>query len=304
MVSLSRERHRGCLLGLAAGDALGTTVEFAPRGSFAPVTDIVGGGPFGLRPGEWTDDTSMALCLAESLVNRGWNPSDQMRRYVSWYREGHLSSTGVCFDIGLVTSESLRRFEETGEPFSGPTGERTAGNGSIMRLAPVPMRYTHDSELAVARCAESSRTTHAAPVAIDGCRLLGAIVTDALAGASKQDLLQPGRYNVKTAEIAAIANRRHETAAAEALTASGYVVHTLEAALWALATTDDFRSGALAVVNLGHDADTTGAVYGQLAGAMYGEQGVPEEWRERLALRDTIVDLADSLYDLTSADAK
>src|SRR5262245_26987513 len=133
---LSRERYRGCLLGLATGDALGTTLEFRPRGSFTPIDDLVGGGPFGLEPGQWTDDPSMALCLAESIVEAGWDPTDQMKRYVRWYREGNLSSTGACFDIGITTSEALRRFEETGDAFSGPTGVRTAGNGSIMRLAP------------------------------------------------------------------------------------------------------------------------------------------------------------------------
>ena len=99
-----RDRYRGALLGLAVGDALGTTLEFKRPGSFAPITDMVGGGPFGLKPGQWTDDTSMALCLAESLVEcRGFDPVDQLRRYCRWYREGHLSSTGRCFDIGNTT---------------------------------------------------------------------------------------------------------------------------------------------------------------------------------------------------------
>jgi ADP-ribosylglycohydrolase len=96
-----RERYRGCLLGLAAGDALGTTLEFKPPGSFQPIEDMVGGGPFNLRPGEWTDDTSMALSLAESLIERrGFHPADQLSRYCRWWREGYLSSTGRCFDIG------------------------------------------------------------------------------------------------------------------------------------------------------------------------------------------------------------
>jgi ADP-ribosyl-[dinitrogen reductase] hydrolase len=95
------DRYRGALLGLACGDALGTTLEFKPPGTFKPVTDIVGGGPFGLKPGQWADDTSMALCLAESLIEcKGFDPVDQMRRYLRWYREGHLSSNGRCFDIG------------------------------------------------------------------------------------------------------------------------------------------------------------------------------------------------------------
>jgi ADP-ribosyl-[dinitrogen reductase] hydrolase len=123
-----RDRYRGALLGLAAGDALGTTLEFKPPGSFEPIEDMVGGGPFGLRAGQWTDDTSMALCLAESLVERGgFDPTDQMRRYVRWWREGVWSSTGSCFDIGVTTRSALRRFEETGEPLAGSTDPHSAG---------------------------------------------------------------------------------------------------------------------------------------------------------------------------------
>jgi len=138
-------RYRGALLGLAAGDALGTTVEFRSPGTFEPLTDIIGGGPFGLEPGQWTDDTSLALCLAESLVEGdGFDPQDQLRRYVRWYRHGYLSSTGECFDIGHTTREALHRFERTGEPFCGPTASHTAGNGSLMRLAPVPLCFAAD----------------------------------------------------------------------------------------------------------------------------------------------------------------
>jgi len=132
------ERYRGAMLGLAVGDALGTTLEFSPPGSFTPIDDIIGGGPFRLAPGAWTDDTSMALCLAESLSEcGGFDAADQMRRYVRWYREGHMSSTGGCFDIGNTTRAALQRFEDTGDPWCGSKDPRTAGNGSIMRLAPV-----------------------------------------------------------------------------------------------------------------------------------------------------------------------
>ena len=126
----TRDRFRGCLLGLAAGDALGTTLEFSVPGSFDPIDDMVGGGPFGLRAGQWTDDTSMALCLATSLLESGgFDAVDQMGRYLRWFREGYLSSTGECFDIGGTTREALVRFERTGEPYSGPTDPMSAGNG-------------------------------------------------------------------------------------------------------------------------------------------------------------------------------
>lgn len=158
-----KDWYRGSLLGLAAGDALGTAVEFKAPGSFTPIDDMVGGGPFHLAPGQWTDDTSMALCLAESLVEcGGFDAADQMTRYVRWWREGHLSSTGTCFDIGNTTSSALRQFERTGEPFSGSTDERSAGKGSIMRLAPVPLCFGGDARAAIERAGESSRTTHGA----------------------------------------------------------------------------------------------------------------------------------------------
>src|SRR5437773_1164620 len=112
------ERYRGSLLGLAVGDALGTTLEFKRPGTFEPIDDMVGGGPFGLQAGEWTDDTSMALCLAESLIEcRGFDPNDQMKRYVRWWREGHLSSNGICFDIGNTVRRALVAFERSGKPF-------------------------------------------------------------------------------------------------------------------------------------------------------------------------------------------
>ena len=132
----TRDRFRGCLLGLVAGDALGTTLEFKRPGSFEPIDDMVGGGPHRLQPGQWTDDTSMALCLATSLVERGgFDAADQMQRYVRWWREGYLSSTGCCFDIGNTVSAALSRFIEHGDPYAGSTDPHSAGNGSLMRLA-------------------------------------------------------------------------------------------------------------------------------------------------------------------------
>ncbi|NQT51397.1 ADP-ribosylglycohydrolase family protein, partial [bacterium] len=144
------DRTRGALLGLAAGDALGTTLEFEHPGTFEPIDDMIGGGPFHLKPGEWTDDTSMALCLAASLVEKqGFDPLDQMHRYCRWWREGYLSSTGRCFDIGNTVSSALATFERTGDPWAGPTHPRSAGNGSLMRLAPVPLAFATNPAQAI-----------------------------------------------------------------------------------------------------------------------------------------------------------
>ena len=299
-----RDRVRGALIGLAVGDAVGTTVEFKPPGTFPPVTDMVGGGPFGLKPGEWTDDTSMALCLAESLIEcGGFDVRDQMTRYVRWWREGHLSSTGRCFDIGNTTRAALARFERTGDPFAGSTEPNAAGNGSLMRLAPVAMFYARRAEEGIAACGESSRTTHGAREAVDACRYFGGLLIGAMIGVSKAELLAPMYSPVPglwereplAPKIAAVAGGSFARRSPPDIRGGGYVVESLEAALWAFATTDNYRDGCLEAVNLGDDADTTAAVYGQLAGAYYGESAVPGEWRERLALLESIDRYADSL---------
>jgi len=298
------DRSRGALLGLAVGDALGTTLEFKSPGTFEPLTDMVGGGPFNLQPGEWTDDTSMALCLAESLVERqGFDPQDQMERYVRWWRGGHFSVKGYCFDIGMATSSALRRFEESGEPFSGSTDTYSAGNGSIMRLAPVPMAYAHDPAEAIRLAGESSRTTHGARACVDACRYMAGLIVGAINGASKEELLTPlyapvaGAWEAETlceevAEVAAGSFLRKEP---PEIRGSGYVVASLEAALWAFVKSESFEEGALLAVNLKDDADTTGAVYGQIAGAYYGATGVPKRWVEVLSMSDRIEAFSDQL---------
>jgi len=305
-----RDRYRGALVGLAAGDALGTALEFSPPGSFAPLTDMVGGGPFSLRAGEWTDDTSMALCLAESLIERcGFDPVHQLERYVRWWREGHLSSNGRCFDIGTTTAAALRRFEQNRGPWCGSEDPQTAGNGSIMRLAPVPLFFARRSLEAIRRAAESSRTTHGALEAVDACRYLAALMVGAVNGADKAALLAdhfepvPGiwREAPLAPKIAAVASGSFKRREPPEIRGIGYAVDSLEAALWAFERTQSFAEGALLAVNLGDDADTTGAVYGQLAGAFYGETAIPEHWRARLAHRELVVRFADRLFDLAES---
>jgi len=307
----TRDRYRGCLLGLAVGDALGTTLEFKAPGSFAPIDDMVGGGPFGLRAGQWTDDTSMALCLATSLLESGgFDPLDQMRRYVRWWRQGYLSSTGECFDIGGTTSRALARFERTGEPYCGSTDPRSAGNGSLMRLAPVPMYLAGDAQQAIDHSAASSRTTHGAVEAVDACRYFAGLLVGALRGVNKETLLSAGYCPVEglwdrsplAPKIAAIADGSFKLKQPPKISGSGYVVDSLEAVLWAFFHTGDFREGALKVVNLGQDADTTGAIFGQIAGAHYGVESIPAEWRQRLTTGTEITSMADRLYEQAAQD--
>jgi len=302
---LDRSRFRGSLLGLAAGDALGTTVEFERPGRFTPLTDIVGGGPFSLKPGEWTDDTTMALCLAESLVEKGFDETHQLVTYCRWWREGHLSVKGRCFDIGNQTRSSLADFFVRGEFVPVPDG-KSAGNGSIMRLTPVPLRYAANPEQAIQYAARSSVTTHGARECVDACRYLAGLIVGAVQGRPKDELLSagfspvPGLWDRQplAPKINAIANGSFKLKDPPDIVGAGYVVPSLEAALWAFHRSDDFRTGACLAVNLGDDADTTGAVYGQLAGAFYGEAGIPESWRNVLAMRELIERRADELYGL------
>lgn len=299
----TRERFRGALLGLACGDAVGTSVEFQRRGSFAPLTDMIGGGPFSLQPGQWTDDTSMALCLATSLLDSGgFVPADQMRRYCRWMEEAYLSSTGECFDIGMTVSDALQRFLDDGEPFAGSTDPRTAGNGCLMRLAPVPMYYFADRASAIAYAGESARTTHGALECIEASRLFGAMLWLALSGATKEAILcGHGMADLQSERLASIAHGAYRGQDAGAIRGNGYVVDSLEAALWCFARTATFEEAILCAANLGDDADTTAAICGQLAGAFYGQAAIPLHWQDRLAWAGRICALADCLHDAQQA---
>ncbi|NMO94604.1 ADP-ribosylglycohydrolase family protein [Paenibacillus lemnae] len=297
------DRYYGCLFGLAAGDALGTTVEFSPPGTFEPVADMTGGGVFHLQAGQWTDDTSMALCLADSLLSApGFDPEDQMKRYSRWFREGYMSSTGTCFDIGNATREAILHFERTGERYCGSESKMAAGNGSIMRLAPIPMYFASNPAEVVRYSVLSSRTTHASIECLDACRLFGAMILGALLGWEKEQILGRDAFtdwlgnDPLSSRIQEIADGSYLESEPPEIQGSGYVVKSLEAALWAFAKSSSFREGALLAVNLGDDADTTGAVYGQLAGAFYGAAGVPQEWLEKLHGYQTIRQLAEGLY--------
>jgi ADP-ribosyl-[dinitrogen reductase] hydrolase len=260
---------------------------------------MVGGGPFNLRPGEWTDDTSMALCLAVSLLEcGGFDARDQMERYCRWVGTGYLSSNGRCFDIGGTVSQALDAFQRTGDPFSGSTDPWSAGNGCIMRLAPVPMFFHRDFEAAVRCSGESSRTTHGARECVDASRLFGAMIIKALAGSSKdQVLFETEDLGSLSPRIADIASGTYREKGREEIKGSGYVVECLEAALWCFLTADGFEDAVFAAVNLGDDADTTGAVCGQIAGAFYGESSIPLEWRRKLAMSEQMRKWAERLYE-------
>ena len=290
------DRQRGCLIGLAVGDALGAAVEFKPPGSFEPVTDYRAGGPHGLDPGEWTDDTSMALALADSIAQAGWNLNDQTRRYLSWWREGKYSVNDRCFDIGNTTVAALHRFQQNEDATSsGDPSPRASGNGSIMRLAPVPIRYLeyfpHQIQQLATLAAESSLPTHASPQCVSACRYMALLLAGLMHGLDRDDVLaadwepleQLRRLEPLHPEVEEVASGSFRELQPPAIKGSGYVVKSLEAALWAFHDAQDFREAVLRSVNLGDDADTTGAVCGQFAGAFWGETGISDEWRTGLA---------------------
>ena len=207
-----------------------------------------------------------------------------------------MSSRGECFDIGTTTSAALDRYRRTGEAFAGPTDPNAAGNGSIMRLASVPLFFFPDQAKVEHFSAESSRTTHAAAECVDACRLLGAMTASALSGTAKDVVLSAGKDLQFVPKIAAIAAGTYRAKLEDDIRGGGYVVDSLEAALWCFAATESFEAAILKAVNLGDDADTTAAVCGQVAGAYYGESRIPQHWREQLAMREDIYSLAERLH--------
>jgi ADP-ribosylglycohydrolase len=301
------DRFHGAILGLAVGDAMGVPLEFKDPGSFEPVNDMVGGGSFDLSTGMWTDDTSLALCLAESLIESGkFDPVDQLSRYLRWYQDGPLSVNNECFDIGNTTRQALMTFEETGEPYPGPDHEFSAGNGSLMRLAPVPIFFMSNPLEAVEKSAKSSRTTHNHPLAVDACRYFGGLIHGALIGKSKDEILSPryspipGYWDEKPLaplvdEVACGSFKEKEP---PQIRGRGFVVKSLEAALWAFFKTETFEDGCLLAVNLGEDADTTGAIYGQLTGTYYAKSGIPKKWIDKLVKLDLIESLSERLLEV------
>lgn len=301
------DRYLGALLGLACGDALGTSVEFSERGSFVPLTGIRGGGPFSLKAGYWTDDTSMALCLGESLLNKqGFDVRDQMGRYLNWWKWGYLSSTGHCFDIGMTVRDALRRYQQDGEPFAGRVEPDTAGNGSLMRLAPVVLYYFGDPAQVQEFAAQSSRTTHGAPEAVECCLLFARLLELALQGADVRALLQHGLVTsdlmqgvqLREPAVLALLNGEWRQRCIDDIHGSGYCVASLEAVLWCFCHTTNLQDALLAAANLGEDADTTAAIIGQLAGAYYGVAEIPASWLQVLHMSDEIRSMARALHEV------
>lgn len=302
------DRYRGCLLGLAVGDALGRTLEFMLPGTFPPLTDMPAEAPFGMKQEGGTDDTALAICLAESLVARKGRlaAADLLDRYLGWYRKHYLPSTGQYVDQKMLVRSAYERFERPQDPTSGPNPPDPASSAFLARLAPVVLAHARRPIPALARAADYARLLEGNAVAVDGCRYLAGLLLGALAGVPKASLLTPN-YSPRPGgaapfgpEIAPVAGGSFLEREPPAIRNGAQAPAALEAALWAFARTDSFGDGALLVVNLGDDADTTGAIYGQLAGACYGESAIPDAWRARLTYRPLLTELAGRLHTLAA----
>lgn len=280
MSNYLNDRLLGSFIGLAVGDAVGTTVEFRDRDTFTPLTDMVGGGPFRLPVGYWTDDTSMALCLAESLVlDPTLSKVDLLERFYNWMTEGYNSSNGICFDIGNTTRVAIYNYSKEGTTVNNDKFFM-AGNGSIMRLSPAVICHYDNLSEAIRVSREQSLTTHAAPNCVDSCELMANIIYNALYATDKTDVLNVEIKDEWTMEVQEIL--RTLDAPREHISSSGFVIHTLRAACWCFKNTDNFRDAILLAANLGDDADTVAAVTGQIAGAYYGLSGIPQDWQDKL----------------------
>lgn len=295
-----RERYRGALLGLAVGDALGTTLEFCPRDYYPTHTEMLGGGAFDVAPGEWTDDTAMALCLAASLIEcRDFDHRDQLQRYHHWWKEGYMSCQGRCIDIGNTTLTALMRYlADMDYMFAETRDDRFSGNGGIMRLAPAVMA-ANSMNMALDFAVESSLTTHASPDCFDAAALMGSVLWRLLQGEALTDVLSSlDPVSEKGIGIQRIIGGDFRSMSRHHVSSSGYVIDTLEAALWCCWQANSLEEALILAANLGDDADTVAAVTGQLAGAAWGEESIPKRWLEPLAWCEEIRAKADNLYEL------
>lgn len=295
------DRYAGAMLGLAIGDALGAPVEFMRRGTFPRVTDFQNGGPHDLKAGQWTDDTIMALCMAESLlVHSGIDVEHQMALYGQWYNDGYNSPTGECFDIGSITATAIRRYLD-GEPAPwGGDHEMDSGNGGIMRMIPSVLAFSNksfESRMAYARFC--SAVTHGSAEALDAVQLMADIARLLLCGLSIQEAMGNLTYEPVTPAVQALLTFDYSTTDRDLIPSGGYCVDTLRAAIWCLWNTITFRDAVQRAVNLGDDTDTTGAVTGQLAGLIYGVQGIPAYWVSGVHRSEYIQDIAQRLHDVS-----
>lgn len=299
-------RKTGALIGLAIGDAVGATLEFQYRDMHPPVEDMVGGGVHDLKPGQWTDDTSMALCLGYSLKEKGFDVEDQLDRYLKWYEKGYCSSKNHCFDIGITTKFALINYKRTHDTIA-EYSTHSAGNGALMRLAPIPIYYNcpeYDLESIkdlLDKTRLSSMATHNNEISEDACAYFSLLLNRTFNGLNKEQIIDLPEDMISildfhSEEIKQIAiDKSFLFQHRDEIKSSGFVIHSLNAALWAFYTTDNFKDAILKATNLADDSDTVAAICGMIAGAYYGLDGIPEEWIKKLHKQEDIKKLAANL---------
>jgi len=254
--------------------------QYRRPGTFAPVGDMLGGGPFALPRGGWSDDTAMALCLADSLLAvDGFDARDQVERYQRWQKEGYLSATGECLGISASTARALAVAQWRRQLYSGSHAPDQLDPEPLSRVAPVVMYFFAEQAQAVQLASEAARTTCQVPAVLAACRELAQALYLALCGRPKARILAEAG-----AQAASLAGRR-----------SGSAAEALAVALEAFAATDSFRDAILHAVNHGGSSDVAGAACGQLAGAFYGVSAIPGAWRDCLLQRPLIERYADRL---------
>ncbi len=308
MPSLSTKTLEAALLGFAVGDALGVPVEFRHRSELRrdPVKDMRGFQVHCQPPGTWSDDSALSFQLIENLIE-GYDPEKLGQRFVGWYLRGEWSAHGICFDIGISTSNALRRIDQ-GIPAlkAGENGEYSNGNGALMRIWPLAFSLLNEPALSVRYrwIREVSNLTHGHVRSAIGCLLYVEVLRHLLLGLEKHDAYQLARAETSAfliplptpADELELFRRVLDGNIAELpeteIYSSGYVVHTLEAALWSFLTTNTYKTATLRAVNLGDDTDTVGALTGVLAAVTYGTTSIPAAWRKVLARPDDIRELA------------
>lgn len=280
-----RDRIEGGLLGVAVGDALGATVEFASPERIAAEhglhTEIVGGGPFGWRPGQGTDDTDLTACVARAYA-AGYRLEDVAARFLDWY-------AGAPRDVGGLTARALEWLSRHGDPRRSGAAANSgsdAGNGSLMRALPTALARA-DRATRLREAAEISAVTHADPRCVQACQVYVEIAAGLLDGGSVTGALQEAAEVTSHPEVLA-ALRTDPRRAVETLPTTGYVIHSLAAAVWAVQQAASLEETLVAVVNRGDDADTTGAIVGGLLGVRDGASAIPGRWLERLEYRDEL----------------
>jgi len=303
------------LFGIAIGDALGVPVEFKSRETISlnPVTDMMGFGTYNLPPGTFSDDSSLAFCLAEALTHE----FDLQRigtNFVSWLNDNFWTPRGTVFDVGIATSQAIRRLQRGCDPeLAGGTDVSDNGNGSLMRILPL-LVYIKDKPLAdrYLTTRQVSSITHGHIRSLIACFyylefarliLLGNDKFQAYRILQKEIPEYLHTLSINPEELKLfdrLINGNIYDVPGKDIYSSGYVLHTLEASIWCFLTTDNYKTATLKAVNLGEDTDTTGAVTGGLAGILYGFDTIPKSWLKQIARKDDIENLANRLRDFTS----